>query len=146
VTRCDRRRLLRFSDGGFIGTGGFVDTAGQRLQVQHDIPILTDRDLARLPIVERDGEVLRLDDVADVVTDTPPLMGDGVINDGPGLLLVVQKLPWANTADVTAGLDAAIEELKQAPGMEMIRRSSGRRPHRERDRQPSGAMILGAIR
>ena len=112
--------LLRFSDGGFIGTGGFVDTPEQRLQVQHDIPILTDRDLGRVPIVERDGEVLRLEDVADVVIDTPPLMGDGVVNDQPGLLLVVQKLPWANTADVTAGLDAAIEELRPAlPGIEL---------------------------
>src|SRR5688572_19433652 len=112
--------LLRFSDGGFIGTGGFVDMPQQRLQVQHDIPILTDRDLARIPIAERDGEVLRLEDVADVVIDTPPLMGDGVVNDRPGLLLVVQKLPWANTADVTAGLDAAIEELRPSlPGIEL---------------------------
>jgi CzcA family heavy metal efflux pump len=113
--------LLRFSEGGFIGTGGFIDTPQQqRLQVQHDIPILTARDLARVAIVESGGRVLRLEDVADVVIDTPPLMGDGVVNDRPGLLLVVQKLPWANTADVTAGLDAAIEELRPSlPGIEL---------------------------
>ena len=112
--------LLRFSEGGFIGTGGFIDTPQQRLQVRHSIPILTEGDLARVPIVERGGEVLRLEDVADVVIDTPPLMGDGVINDGPGLLLVVQKLPWANTEDVTAGLDAAIAELEPAlPGIRL---------------------------
>ena len=110
--------LLRFSEGGFIGTGGFVDTADQRYQIRHAIPILTARELAQVPIVKRGGEVLRLSDVADVVIDTPPLMGDGVINDRPGLLLVVQKLPWANTADVTAGLDAAIEDLRPAlPGI-----------------------------
>ena len=64
--------------------------------------------------------MLRLEDVADVVIDTPPLMGDGVINDGPGLLLVVQKLPWANTEDVTSGLDEAIAELEPAlPGIRM---------------------------
>jgi CzcA family heavy metal efflux pump len=111
--------LLRFSEGGFIGTGGFIDTPQQRLQVRHSIPILTGRDLARVPIVERNGEMLRLEDVADVVIDTPPLMGDGVINDRPGLLLVVQKLPWANTEDVTAGLDEAIAELE--PGLPGIR-------------------------
>ena len=27
--------LLRFSEGGFIGTGGFIDTPQQRLQVRH---------------------------------------------------------------------------------------------------------------
>ena len=110
--------LLRFSDGGFIGTGGFVDTPQQRLNVRHALPILTDRDLAQVPIVERNGKVLRLDDVADVVIDTPPLMGDAVVDDRPGLLLVVQKLPWANTADVTAGLEAALDELR--PGLEGI--------------------------
>jgi CzcA family heavy metal efflux pump len=110
--------LLRFSDGGFIGTGGFVDTPQQRLNVRHALPILTNQDLARVPIVKRDGKVLRLDDLADVVIDTPPLMGDGVINDRPGLLLVVQKLPWANTADVTAGLEEALDELR--PGLRGI--------------------------
>jgi CzcA family heavy metal efflux pump len=106
--------LLRFSEGGFIGTGGFLDTPASRLQVRHTIPILTGEQLARVPIVKRGGEVIRLGDVADVVIDTPPLMGDGVINDRPGLLLVVQKLPWANTADVTTGLDAAIADLRPA--------------------------------
>ncbi|HET9722733.1 MAG TPA: efflux RND transporter permease subunit [Actinomycetota bacterium] len=139
--------LLRFSDGGFIGTGGFLDTNGTRLQMQHDIPIFTDHDLARLPIVERDGEVLRLEDVADVTIDTPPLMGDGVVNDREGLLLVVQKLPWANTADVTAGLDEAIGELEQAlPGIEMD--PTIFRPATFIENaidNLGGAMILGAI-
>jgi CzcA family heavy metal efflux pump len=110
--------LLRFSDGGFIGTGGFVDTPQLRLNVRHTLPILTARDLAQVPIVERDGVLVRLGDVARVVIDTPPLMGDAVINDGPGLLLVVQKLPWANTTDVTAGLETALDELR--PGLEGI--------------------------
>ena len=110
--------LLRFSDGGFIGTGGFIDTAAERLQVRNALPIITAEDLARVPILDRDGDVLRLDDVATVTTTTPPLMGDAVVNDGPGLLLVVQKLPWANTMDVTEGLDSAIDELRPSlPGI-----------------------------
>jgi CzcA family heavy metal efflux pump len=139
--------LLRFSEGGFIGTGGFVDTPEQRLNVQHDIPILTARDLARVPITVRDGKVLRLDDVADVVIDTPPLMGDGVVNDQLGLLLVVQKLPWANTADVTRGLDAALDELR--PGLEGIEIDATIfRPAtfiEEAIDNLGGAMILGAL-
>jgi CzcA family heavy metal efflux pump len=112
--------LLRFSDGGFIGTGGFVDTPSERLQVNHALPILTDEDLAQIPVAERDGEILRLGDVADVMTTTPPLMGDGVVDDHPGLLMVVQKLPWANTRDVTDGIDAALDELRPAlPGIEI---------------------------
>ena len=139
--------LLRFSEGGFIGTGGFVDTPLQRYNVRHSMPILTHRDLAQVPIAERDGRVLRLDDVADVVTDTPPLMGDGAVDDQLGLLLVVQKLPWANTADVTAGLDAAIEELR--PGLRGIEMDPTIfRPAtfiEEAIDNLSGAMILGAL-
>jgi len=112
--------LLRFSEGGFIGTGGFVDTPTDRLQVRHALPILTDEDLAQVPVAERNGRILRLEDVAEVTTTTPPLMGDGVVNDHEGLLLVVQKLPWANTMDVTEGLEAALDELRPSlPGVEM---------------------------
>ena len=49
-----------------------------------------------------------------------PLIGDAVINDGPGLMLVVEKLPWANTLDVTKGVEAALDELRPGlPGLEM---------------------------
>jgi len=33
--------------------------------------------------------------VADVVEGHPPPIGDAIINDGPGLLLIVEKQPWA---------------------------------------------------
>ncbi|HZA24817.1 MAG TPA: efflux RND transporter permease subunit, partial [Dehalococcoidia bacterium] len=33
--------LMQFSDGAVIGTGGFIDTPNQRLQVQHVLPIVT---------------------------------------------------------------------------------------------------------
>jgi Cu/Ag efflux pump CusA len=64
-----------------------------------------------------DGKpLLRLGDVATVVEDHQPLIGDAVVNDAPGLLLVVEKLPWANTADVTEGVEAALVDL--APGLD----------------------------
>ncbi|MFL5841224.1 MAG: efflux RND transporter permease subunit, partial [Thermoleophilaceae bacterium] len=37
--------LLKFSSGGLIGTGGFVDTPNQRFSVRHMLPIVTPRDL-----------------------------------------------------------------------------------------------------
>ncbi len=107
--------LLQYSAGGFIGTGGFVETANQRLSVQNVLPIVTPEDLAQVAVAERDGRTLRLADVADVVEDHQPLIGDAVINDGPGLMLIVEKFPWANTVDVTNGVEAAIDELR--PGL-----------------------------
>lgn len=107
--------LLQFSSGGFIGTGGFVETPNQRIGVQNILPIVTPEDLAQVSLAERDGRVLRLADVASVVEDHQPLIGDAVINDGPGLMLIVEKFPWANTVDVTKGVEAAIAELR--PGL-----------------------------
>ncbi len=113
--------LLRFSDGGFIGTGGFIDTADQRYGVRHKLPITSVDDLAEVAVEGREGQrPLRLRDVADVVETFPPLVGDAVINGGPGLMLVVEKLPWANTLDVTRGVEDAIEALQPGlPGLEI---------------------------
>jgi CzcA family heavy metal efflux pump len=107
--------LLQYSEGGFIGTGGFVETPNQRLGVQNVLPIITPEDLAQVTVVERDGRALKLGDLANVVEDHQPLIGDAVINDGPGLMLIVEKFPWANTVDVTNGVEAAVDELR--PGL-----------------------------
>ena len=85
--------LLRFSDGSVIGTGGFIDTPNQRLNVQHVLPIVSPKDLANVAIEKQDGKPLTLADVATLVEDHQPLAGDAVINDGPGLMLIVEKLP-----------------------------------------------------
>lgn len=113
--------LLRFSDGGFIGTGGAVETPTQRLNVAHTLAIRGPADLAKVPIADRpDGTRLVLGDVADVEIDHQPLVGDAVINGGEGLMLIVEKLPWANTVDVTKGVEAAFEDLKPGlPGVEV---------------------------
>ena len=50
----------------------------------------------------------------------PPLWGDAVINDGPGLMLVVQKFRGANTMEVTREVEAAMEEMRPGlPGIEI---------------------------
>jgi CzcA family heavy metal efflux pump len=61
------------------------------------------------------GKTLRLADVANLVEDHQLLGGDAVINDGPGLMLIVEKLPWGNTLEVTRGVEKALAEL--APGL-----------------------------
>jgi Cu/Ag efflux pump CusA len=75
--------ILRYSDGAVIGTGGFIDTPNQRLGIRHVLPIATPEDLAKVTVERRGGKALRLGDVADVVVDHQPLIGDAVINDGP---------------------------------------------------------------
>jgi len=107
--------LLQFSNGHVIGTGGFIDTPNQRLNIEHVLPITSPADLARVTIRKVDGKRLTLADVSTLVVNHQPLAGDAVINDGPGLMLIVEKLPWANTLDVTHGVEDAMRELE--PGL-----------------------------
>jgi CzcA family heavy metal efflux pump len=63
---------------------------------------------------------LVLSDVADLVEDHQPLVGDAIINDGEGLLLIVEKFPWGNTLEVTKGVEAALEVMKPGlPGLKI---------------------------
>jgi CzcA family heavy metal efflux pump len=111
--------LLQFSDGSVIGTGGFVDSASQRYGVRNVQAIKSPADLAQVVVGQRDGTPLRLSDVANVVEDHQPLIGDAVIDDGPGLMLIVEKLPWGNTLEVTRGVEEALKELE--PGLTGIK-------------------------
>ncbi len=86
---------LSFVEASTPGTGGFIETANQRLGVQHISPLTTAKDLGAVTIEDTEGRVLRLSDVADVVEDHQPLIGDAVVNDGQSLMLVIEKFPGA---------------------------------------------------
>jgi CzcA family heavy metal efflux pump len=98
--------------------GGFVDTPNQRLAVRHVSGVEKAEDLARAVVAYRGGAALRLGDVADVVEDHPPPIGDAIINDVPGLLLIVEKQPTGNTLDVTHNVEAVLEGM--APGLKDV--------------------------
>ena len=104
---------LTYIEAATPGTGGFIDTSNQRLGIQHTLPIRTPEDMARIPIEEKPGVVLG--DVARIVEDHQPLIGDAVVNDGPGLLLVIERFPDANTLEVTRGIEDALAAL--GPGL-----------------------------
>jgi len=106
---------LLYEPSGKASTGGFVDTSNQRLQVQHGVPVVTKEELSSAVVAVRpDGTKLHIGDVANVVEETPPLIGDAVINGQPGLLMIIDKFPWGNTRDITKNIDAAVAELRPA--------------------------------
>lgn len=105
-------------DAAVISAGGFVDTPNLRLSVAQLALITTPEDLARTVVEFRNGAPIRLGDVAEVKIGHPAPIGDAVINDGDGILLIVEKQPWGNTLDVTTGVEKVLEELKPAlPGI-----------------------------
>src|SRR5919206_2902593 len=74
--------ILFFSNAHVIGTGGFIETPNQRLDIRHVQPIRSPADLAQVPLARRGGKILRLGDVSNVVYGPQPLIGDAVVNGG----------------------------------------------------------------
>jgi Cu/Ag efflux pump CusA len=114
---------LSYLEASKPGTGGFIDTPNQRLNIFHEQAISTPEELAQVPVEGGDGGPvsgadgpLTLGDVTDVVEDHQPLIGDTACSGGTNcLLLVVEKFPHANTAAVANDVDAALDAMR--PGL-----------------------------
>ncbi len=113
--------LFQFSDGHYVGTGGWIDTPNQRLPIRHVLPLVYRSDqvspdaLASVTVALRGGEPVLISDIAEVVVDHQPMVGDAIINDDLGLLLIVEKFPWGNTLELTRGVEAALDAMR--PGL-----------------------------
>jgi CzcA family heavy metal efflux pump len=120
----DRLRAAGFSldqvvraaqDATALDSGGYLDTPNQRLAVRHRAAVRDPDDLARTVVAFQGNAPTRLGEVATVRHGSPPAIGDAIINDGPGLLLIVEKQPEGNTLDVTRRVETALRELE--PGL-----------------------------
>lgn len=106
--------LLAYRPGAALGTGGFVETGTQRLGIEHVLAVGRPEELGDVTLTNREGKVLRLEQVATVTIGHQPLIGDAVVDGGPGLLLIVEKFPWANTLQVTEGVEEQLELIEPA--------------------------------
>ena len=106
-------------DAVLVGGGGFVDTPNQRLAVQQTSAIQSAGDLAQA-IVKQSGDApVRIGDVAHVVDGFAAPIGNAIIDDVPGLMLIVEKQPTGNTLQLTRDVEAALAEL--APGLRDVK-------------------------
>jgi CzcA family heavy metal efflux pump len=115
---------LTFLRGSTPGTGGWIDNANQRLGVNHQQPIRTPEDMAKVPLspvhLTMTGRTMELGDVAEVTEAHPPMIGDAFVNNENGLMLVIEQFPGANTVDVTRAVEKVLSELSLGlPGVKM---------------------------
>jgi len=102
-------------DATVLESGGYVDKPNQRLAVRHRAMVHDPEDLARTVVAFQANAPIRLGEVATVQFGSPPPIGDAIINDGPGLFLVVEKQLDGNTLEITRRVEAALAELQ--PGL-----------------------------
>ncbi len=95
------------------GAGGFIDTPNQRLGIRHVLPIRAPADLSRVPLEGHPG--LGIGDVADVVEDHQPMIGDASTADGRSLMLIIEKLPGEHALEITRNVEAALAAMQ--PGL-----------------------------
>ncbi len=114
------RVIAAAGEASALGGGGFIDTPNQRLAIAFDRTVDTSADLEEMLLESGGGAVLTLGDVADVVEGVGPPIGDAIVNDVPGILLIVEKQPWGNTLQVTHEVERVLDALRPAlDGVEM---------------------------
>lgn len=111
---------LTFVEASTPGTGGFIDTPSQRIEIQHIQPIKTAKELAQVTIEGAEDRLLTLGQVADVIENHQPLIGDAIVQDGPGVLLVVERFPGTSISQVTRRVEQALDAMRPGlPGIEI---------------------------
>ncbi len=106
---------LTYVEASTPGLGGFIDTPNQRIGIQHIQPIKTATELAQVTIEGEENQSLILGQVADIVENHQPLIGDAVLQDSPGLLLVVERFPGTSVSEVTRRVELALDAMR--PGL-----------------------------
>jgi len=130
--RPDRLRALNISvqdilNAAGAATGvrgaGFIETAAQRLTIQTEGQSITADALGNVVVTQRNGQSIRLKDVANVTVAGEPEFGDALINGHAGILMTTASQYGANTMDVTLSVEKALAEMRTvfaAEGIEYV--------------------------
>ena len=95
---------------GVLGTG-YIENQNQRIVLNTEAQALNLVALGQITVLHKDGQTVRISDVAKVVDGVAPSISAAAINGIPGVYLSVQGQLGANTKAVTEALEKAVQEL-----------------------------------
>ena len=95
-----------------VRSAGFVKTPNQHIFVNIEGQPGSAAELSRALLAYREGQALRLGDVAKVIEAPAPSISAAAINGVPGVFLMIQGQLGANTRAVTLDLEQALAELE----------------------------------
>ncbi|HEY7547545.1 MAG TPA: efflux RND transporter permease subunit, partial [Blastocatellia bacterium] len=100
---------------------GFMAGQSQSLIIHGEGRVHSIDDIANSVVAVRNNVPIRISQVAEVKIGPAFKIGDASINGKPCVFLTVMKLPWANTINLTADADKALEEIRKSlpEGVEM---------------------------
>ncbi|MFF9852154.1 efflux RND transporter permease subunit [Streptomyces litmocidini] len=114
----DEQKARQAVQERLVQVGGLPQVGKPPVMIQHVLPITKAQDPASVAVEDTTDKRLRIGDVASVVEDHQPLIGDVTLSDGPGITLVIEKYPDANTREVTHAVEEAMTSLQ--PGLSGI--------------------------
>jgi len=95
-------------------TGGYIEGDSTEIMVRN-LAMTTDLEkIATTTVRYRDDRPLMIKDVASVVWDTEPMRGDAGANGHPAVILSISKAPGYDTLELTALIEAAMDDLREA--------------------------------
>jgi HME family heavy-metal exporter len=94
--------------------GGFVDAGGREYLIRNLGQTSRQEDLAKLPVTTRNGQVIRLHQVAEVGYAAALKRGDAGYNGQPAVILSVQKQPAMDTVKLTRQIETVVADLSRS--------------------------------
>ena len=95
-----------------VRSAGFIKTPNQHIFINIEGQPGSAGELSRALLAYREGQALRLGDVAKVTEAPAPSISAAAINGVPGVFLMIQGQLGANTRAVTLDLEQALEEIE----------------------------------
>lgn len=100
------------ADSNLNVTGGYVDRAGTELLVRGIGRLESMEDIEQIVVAARDDRPVLVRDIARVVERAQVKRGDSSVNGREAVVLTIQKQPGADTRELTAQIEKAVEELR----------------------------------
>ena len=95
---------------------GYIENNNQRILINTEGQAKNVAQLGKMPILQRNGQTVRLSDIGQVVEGAAPAISAAAINGKEGVYFSVQGQLGANTKAVTEAVEKAMNEL--APELE----------------------------
>jgi len=98
--------------GNQNASAGFMIQGGQEFLLQGIGRVQTLADIGAIPVRVEDNQPVRIGDLGDIRIGQAIKRGEGSHNGNPAVILGIQKQPDANTLELTAALDATLDDLQ----------------------------------